>query len=189
MDLKIFKLKKSQLTKKDTKKIYNFLTNNIKNSVFSVFGHDFFLELLKFNYQDTFIIKKRGQIVSYISYINKINEDKMKKKLIFFILKNILLNLPLLILNYKMFFKIHEPPENHIQLIHLVIKIKKKENKIKSKLHKEIENLHQKIVNKKYKGVYAIYENKNIIASKYYRKSNFKIFKKNIFFSFVKKKF
>ena len=47
MDLKIFKLKKSQLTKKDTKKIYIFLTNNIKNSVFSVFGHDYFLELLK----------------------------------------------------------------------------------------------------------------------------------------------
>ncbi len=189
MDLKIFKLKKSQLTKKDTKKIYFFLINNIKNSVFSVFGHDYFLELLKFNYKDTFYIKKSGQIVSYISYINKINEDKMKKKLIFFILKNILLNLPILIFNYKIFFKIHEPPENYIQLIHLIIKIKGKENKIKLKLHKKIENLHKKIVNKKYQGVYAIYENKNIIAGKYYRKSNFKIYKKNIFFSFVKKKF
>jgi len=189
MDLKIFKLKKSQLTKKDTKKIYFFLINNIKNSVFSVFGHDYFLELLKFNYKDTFYIKKSGQIVGYISYIDKINEDKMKKKLIFFILKNILLNLPILIFNYKIFFKIHEPPENYIQLIHLIIKIKGKENKIKLKLHKKIENLHKKIVNKKYQGVYAIYENKNIIASKYYRKSNFKIYKKNIFFSFVKKKF
>ena len=189
MDLKIFKLKKNQLTKKGTKKIYFFLIDNIKNSVFSVFGHDYFLELLKFNYQDTFYIKKRGQIVSYISYIDKINENKMKKKLIFFILKNIVLNLPILIFNYKMFFKIHEPPENYIQLIHLIIKIKGKENKIKLKLHKKIENLHKKIVNKKYQGVYAIYENKNIIAGKYYRKSNFKIYKKNIFFSFVKKKF
>ena len=189
MDLKIFKLKKSQLTKKGTKKIYFFLIKNIKNSVFSIFGHNYFLELLKFNYQDTFYIKKRGQIVSYISYINKINEDKMKKKLLFFILKNILFNLPILILNYKIFFKIHEPPDNYIQLIHLVIKIKEKEKKIKLKLHKKIENLHQKIVYKKYQGVYAIYENKNIIASKYYRKTNFKIFKKNIFFSFVKKKF
>ena len=52
-----------------------------------------------------------------------------------------------------------------------------------------LENLHKKIANKKYQGIYAIYENKNVIASKYYRKSNFKIFKKNIFFSFVKKKF
>ena len=50
MDLKIFKLKKSQLTKKSTKSIYFFLINNIKNSVFSLFGHDYFLELLKFNY-------------------------------------------------------------------------------------------------------------------------------------------
>ena len=177
MNLKIFKVKKNQLTKKGTKKIYFFLINNIKNSVFSVFGHDYFLELLKFNYQDTFYIKKKGQIVSYISYIDKIKEDKMKKKLIF------------LIFNYKIFFKIHKPPENYIQLIHLIIKIKEKERKIKLKLHKKIENLHQKIVNKRYQGVYAIYENKNIIASKYYRKSNFKIFKKNIFFSFVKKKF
>lgn len=189
MNLKIFKVKKNQLTKKGTKKIYFFLINNIKNSVFSVFGHDYFLELLKFNYQDTFYIKKKGQIVSYISYIDKIKEDKMKKKLIFLIFKNILLNLPILIFNYKIFFKIHKPPENYIQLIHLIIKIKEKERKIKLKLHKKIENLHQKIVNKRYQGVYAIYENKNIIASKYYRKSNFKIFKKNIFFSFVKKKF
>ena len=189
MDLKIFKLKKNQLTKKGTKKIYFFLIDNIKNSVFSVFGHDYFLELLKFNYQDTFYIKKRGQIVSYISYIDKINEDKIKKKLLLFILKNIFLNLPILILNCKIFFKIHEPPDNYIQLIHLIIKIKEKKKKIKLKLHKKIENLHKQIVGKKYEGIYAIYENKNVIASKYYRKSNFKIFKKNIFFSFVKKKF
>ena len=189
MDLKIFKLKKNQLTKKGTKKIYFFLINNIKNSVFSVFGHDYFLELLKFNYQDTFYIKKKGQIVSYISYIDKINEDKMKKKLLFFILKNILFNLPILILNYKIFFKIHEPPDNYIQLIHLIIKIKEKKKKIKVKLHKKIEDLHIAIANRKYKGIYAIYENTNVIASKYYRKNNFKIFKKNIFFSFVKKKF
>ena len=134
MNLKIFKLKKSHLTKKGTKNIYFFLINNIKNSVFSVFGHDYFLKLLKLNYQDTFYIKKRGQIVSYISYINKINEDKMKKLLLFFILKNILFNLPILILNYKIFFKIHEPPNNYIQLIHLIIKIKEKEKKIKLKL-------------------------------------------------------
>ena len=127
--------------------------------------------------------------MSYISYIDKINEDKMKKKLIFLIFRNILSNLPILIFNYKIFFKIHEPPENYIQLIHLIIKIKGKENKIKLKLHKKIENLHKKIVKKKYQGVYAIYENKNVIASKYYRKSNFKVFRKNIFFSFVKKKF
>ncbi len=188
MNLKIFKLKKSQLTKKGTKKIYFFLISNIKNSVFSVFGHDYFLELLKSNYQHTFYIKKKGQIVSYISYMDKINEDKMKKKLIFLIFKNILSNLPKLIFNYKIFFKIHESPENYIQLIHLIIKLKKREGKIKLNLHKKIENLHQKVVNKRYRGVYAIYENKNIIANKFYRKSNFKIFKKNIFFSFVKKK-
>ena len=90
MDLKILRLKKSQLTKKGTKNLYSFLIKNIKNSVFSVFGHDYFLELLKFNYKDTFYVKKKGQIVSYISYIDKINEDKMKKKLIFFVLKNLL---------------------------------------------------------------------------------------------------
>jgi len=43
MNLKIHKIKKNKLTKKNTKNIYLFLTNNIKNSVFSIFGHDYFL--------------------------------------------------------------------------------------------------------------------------------------------------
>jgi hypothetical protein len=188
MNLKIHKIKKNKLTKKNTKNIYLFLTNNIKNSVFSIFGHDYFLELLKLNYQNTFYIKKNEQIVSYISYINKINENKLKKKLFFFILKNIFFNLPLLILNYQILFKIHTPPSKYIQLIHLVVKVNKTENKTKSFLHKKIEQLNKMVTYRKYKGVYAIYHNNNLIAARYYNKNNFKIFKKNLFYSFVKKK-
>jgi hypothetical protein len=103
-------------------------------------------------------------------------------------LKNIFLNLPLLILNYQIFFKHHMPPDNYIQLMHLVIKINKSEKKIKSFLNKKIEQLNQIVAYKKYNGIYAIYQNDNVIAAKYYSKNNFKIFKKNFFFSFVKKK-
>ena len=87
-----------------------------------------------------------------------------------------------------MFFKMHTPPNDYIQLFHLIVKVNKTEKKIKSILHKKIEHLNQMVSYKKYKGVYAIYQNNNVIAARYYDKNNFKIFKKNFFYTFVKKK-
>ena len=52
MTFKVYKLKKNQITIKESKKIFKFLSNNIKNSIFAVLGHEYFLELLKINYQN-----------------------------------------------------------------------------------------------------------------------------------------
>jgi hypothetical protein len=189
MNLKILRLKKSQITIKKTEKIFYFVTKNIKNSIFSVFGHVYFLELLKINYKNCFYIKKSNKIIGYVSYIDIKNESKMKKILIRFILKNFFKSIYLLILNFNFFFKMHTYPKKFIQLIHLVIKIEKKNNSIKKLLHKKINKLHKKILLPNYKGIYAMYENNNIIASKFYKKNNFKVFKSNFFYTFVKKEF
>ena len=187
MTLKVYKLKKNQVTIKESKKVFNFLSNNIKNSIFVVLGHEYFLELLKINYQNCFYIKKNNKIVSYISYINNEKEEKMKKILIKFLFKKFI-NIFLIIFNFKFFFKIHSPPTNFIQLVHLVIKLNKGDNNLKIQLHARINRLHQQVIISKYRGIYAAYDNKNIIASKYYKKNNFKVFKNNFFYTFVKKK-
>ena len=187
MNLKLYKLGK-KLTKNKINNIYLFLNENIKGSVFTIFGLNYFLKLLQINYQYSFYITHKKKIVSYVAYINKKNEIIMKKKLFLIILKNFIIFFPILVINYKFFFKIHQPPQGYIQLIHLIIKLEKRNKKLKSHLHKKVEYLNKKVSYKKYKGIYAIYENKNIVASKYYKKNNYKIFKKNIFFTFVKKK-
>ena len=187
MTLKVYQLKKNQVTIKESKKVFNFLSNNIKNSIFVVLGHEYFLELLKINYQNCFYIKKNNKIVSYISYINNEKEEKMKKILIKFLFKKFI-NIFLIIFNFKFFFKIHSPPANFIQLVHLVIKLNKSDNDLKIQLHARINRLHQQVIISKYRGIYAAYDNKNIIASKYYKKNNFKVFKNNFFYTFVKKK-
>ena len=187
MTFKVYKLRKNQVTIKQSKKIFNFLSNNIKNSIFAVLGHEYFLELLKINYQNCFYIKKNNKIVSYISYIDNKKEKEMKKILIKFLFKKFI-NIFLIIFNFKFFFKIHASPENFIQLVHLVIKLNKRNNNLKIKLHSKINKLHQRVITSKYQGIYAAYDNKNIIASKYYKKNNFKIFKNNLFYTFVKKK-
>jgi hypothetical protein len=70
----------------------------------------------------------------------------------------------------------------------LVIKLNKSDNDLKIQLHARINRLHQQVIISKYRGIYAAYDNKNIIASKYYKKNNFKVFKNNFFYTFVKKK-
>ena len=98
-------------------------------------------------------------------------------------------NLLVLFLNFKFFFKLHNQPKKFIQLMHLIIKLNINYNQNnKRKLKKIIENLHKQIIKSKYIGIYALYENVNLVAAKYYDKNNFQIFDKNFFYTFVKKK-
>lgn len=187
MTFKIYRLKKNKITLKKSKIIFNFLSTNIKNSIFTVLGHKYFLELLKINYQNCFYIKKNNKIIAYISYIDNKNEKKMKKILFIFCFKK-LINIFIIFFNFRFLFKIHLYPQNFIQLLHLVIKLDKRNNKLRNQLHLKINNLHERVILSKYRGVYSMYENKNIIASKYYKKNKFKIFKSNFFYTFVKKK-
>ena len=188
---KSFKVKKIRfidIGKKKSKFIYNYLIKNIKNTTFEAFGYNFFLESLKINYKDSFYIEYKNKIVSYISYINIENEKKLQNILIKELIKNPLRSFFRVLFNFKFFFKIHKKPKRYIQLLHLIIKFdfKKNQNE-KIKLNKEIDKLHKKITKSKYKGIYASFENKNLCATKYYKKNNYKIFYKNYFYSFVKK--
>ena len=56
--INIKKIKKSNINKKDCLKLYNFLTNNINDTTFKVFGYNFFLESLKINYENSYYIEK-----------------------------------------------------------------------------------------------------------------------------------
>ena len=186
---KINKLSSKDIGTKKSKKIYNFLVKNIKNTTFQAFGYNFFLSSLRINFKNTFYIEHNKKIVSYISYINQKNEKKIKKMLIKQIMENPLKNFLVILLNFKFFFKLHDQPKKFIQLMHLIIKLNINYNQNnKRKLNKIIENLHKQIIKSKYIGVYALYENVNLVAAKYYDKNNFKIFDKNFFYTFVKKK-
>ena len=184
---KIRKLIFKDIKNKKTKKIYDFLVENIKNTTFQTFGYNFFLDSLKINFKKTFYIEYNNKIVSYISYVDTKNESKIKKILIKNISKNFFKNLILVLINFKFFFKLHDQPKKFIQLMHLIIKFNKNKTD-KKKLNKKIENLHKKIVKNKYEGIYALFENKNLVADKYYKKNNFQVFNKNFFYTFVKKK-
>jgi hypothetical protein len=78
-------------------------------------------------------------------------------------------------------------PKNYIQLLHFIINksIVPKINKIIR--DKKIYELHKKFIKKEHKGIYAAYSNENIAAKKYYKKNNYILYSKNLFFSFVKK--
>ena len=187
--LKIKKITKSKINKKNCFKLYKFLINNISDTTFKIFGYSFFLESLKINFKNSYYIEKNKKIISYISYIDEINEKKIKRILISHLIKNPFKYVYTLIKNIKFFFKLHSHPKNFIQLMHLIIKLETKGNSIvKKKLNRMIESLHKKKINQSYKGIYAMYGNENFIAAKYYKKNMYKIYNKNYFYTFVKKK-
>ena len=109
---KIKKLSFKDIKSKKTKKIYDFLVGNIKNTTFQTFGYNFFLDSLKINFKKTFYIEYNNKIVSYISYVDTKNESKIKKILIKNISKNLFKNLLLVLINFKFFFKLHDQPKN-----------------------------------------------------------------------------
>tara|TARA_B100000900_G_scaffold354428_1_gene323125 strand:- start:2478 stop:3056 length:579 start_codon:yes stop_codon:yes gene_type:complete len=186
--LKIHRFNHQDLSHKNIKKIFKFLTQNIKNTTYQIFGYNFFFETFKLNYKNSFYITHNKKIISYISYVDIFNETKIKDILIKNIFKHPMKNFFLIFANIKFFFKIHKRPKKFIQLMHLIIKNNEKKNQnLKKRIHYEIEKLHRKVTNSKYSGIYASFENDNFAAAKYYKKNNFKVFKKNFFYSFVKK--
>ena len=164
---KLINLKNENLNKK----IFYFVTKNLKNTIFNFLGYEFYCKIyLKNNYQNIFFYKKKNQLEILISYIDLKTEKKIKKEII------------------KYLIKFSKNPNNFIQLLHLIINksIMTKANKIYR--NKQINELHKKFIRNKYKGIYATFDNENIAAKKYYEKNNYILYNKNLFFSFVKKK-
>jgi hypothetical protein len=181
---KLINLKNENLNKK----IFYFVTKNLKNTIFNFLGYEFYCEIyLKNNYQNIFFYKKKNQLEILISYIDLKTEKKIKKEIIKYLISNPI-KIILLLKNIKYFFKFSKNPNNFIQLLHLIINksIMTKANKIYR--NNQINELHKKFIRNKYKGIYATFDNENIAAKKYYEKNNYILYNKNLFFSFVKKK-
>ena len=169
------------------KKIYNFINENLDFSIFSFINYDDF-KIIYFNNNKRFIyinfVKKK--INCLITYLPEKNEQILKNYFINYLYKNPF-KLCIFLLNPKFFFKYIKPPKNYLQLFHFVhlnLKFIKRKKK-----YFAINNLHRNVIKERYKGIFVIYRNSNFIAKKYYFNNNFKIYKKNLFYSLAIKKF
>tara|TARA_B100000579_G_scaffold434070_1_gene454145 strand:- start:73 stop:639 length:567 start_codon:yes stop_codon:yes gene_type:complete len=167
--------------------IFQFIKKNIKYSIFKDLDFSFFNFYFEINYKNIFIIKNNKKIIGLISYINEKNQKILKKQIISNIIKKPF-SFFKIILSINYYFKSTNPPKNYLQLMHLILdkrilKITKKVNR-----DKKINELHKKVSSNKFKGIYASYRKNNLSAAMYYEKNNFKIFEKNPYFCFVKKK-
>ena len=175
--------KKKRITRK---KIYNLIIEKMKVSIFTFLNFSEF-EKIYFNKNKKFIYINfvNGKINCLLTYLPEKNQKILKNNLL-----NILFCSPLkffnLFLSPSNFFKNLEAPIDYLQLFHIInmnlIKIKKK------KKYNSINNIHKKLVKDKYKGVYVLYRNTNTVARKYYLNNNFKIYKRNLFFTLAVKK-
>lgn len=169
------------------KKIYHLIRKKIKLSIFSILNFKEF-EQIYFNINKDFIyidiVNKK--INCLLTYLPNKNEKIFKDYLLSILFKKPVKFL-IFFLSPSNLFKRIKPPIKYLQLFHIInvnlINIKKK------KKYNLINNLHRKVVNAKYKGVYVLYRNTNLIAKKYYLNNNFKIYKKNLFYSLAIKKF
>ena len=169
------------------KKIYNLIIEKMKLSVFTFLNFKEF-EKIYFNVNKEFIyidiVNKK--INCLLTYLPEKNEKILRDNLLSTLFKN-----PIQLLNFffnlSNLFKNIKPPIEYLQLFHIInVNLKKIKKKKKYSL---INNLHRKVIKGKYKGIYVIYRNTNFIAKKYYYNNNFKIYKKNLFYSLAVKKF
>ena len=169
------------------KNIYRLIVKYLNFSIFSFYNFREF-EKIYFNKNKKYIyinyVEKK--INCLITYLPIENENKLKKNLFNFLLKNSF-KFIFFILNPINFFKNINPPKDYLQLFHLINLNLKYMNKIKK--YKAINKLHKKVIKGKYKGIYVIYKNTNLIAKKYYFNNGYKLFKKNFFYSLATKSF
>jgi hypothetical protein len=170
------------------KKIFTFITKNIKNTIFDILEYKFYRKIyLENNYKNIFFYKKKNKLLILICYINLRSQLELKKEIIKYLIFNPI-KIILFLKNIKFLFKSTESPKNYIQLLHLIIKKSRIPITDKIFVSQKIHALHKSFLSNKYKGIYATYSNKNIAAKKYYEKNKYVLYKKNLFFSFVKKK-
>ena len=131
-----------------------------------------------------FFYKYKKKILILVSYIDEKSEFKLKIEII----KYLILRprkFILLLKNISYFFKLIKYPKNFIQLLHFIIN-KSPVIKINKKIRdKKINHLHKKFISDKYQGIFAIYNNENLAANKYYKKNKFIFFNRNLFYSCV----
>jgi len=187
--MNFIEIKNSKKFKKNYSIFFDFINFNIQDSIFKLFGFNFFLDFLKINYSKSFYIERNKRIIAYISYIDSFSERKLKNLIIKFINRKPFFLLLIVLRNSNFFFKFHKPPTNYLQLMHLIINLNNYENNfLRKKIYLKIDSLNKKICKlNKFKGIYAMYHRKNNRAANYYKKNNYILYNKNFFFYFVKK--
>lgn len=186
--MKFIRINKKQKNFRKTRKdIFLFIINNMDQTIFEIFGYNFFKIYFNLNYNNNYILYNNKKITGLISYIelNKIN--KLKKEALIFIIKNPFLLLKI-IPKFYIFFKSKINPKKYLQLLHLILNKNILKSNSKRNRDRSINDLHKKIIANRFFGIYASYSKKNYIAENYYKKNKYIIFDENIFFKFVKKK-
>ena len=169
------------------KKLFSLIKDNLNFSIFSLLSFKDFKKIyLNINKKLIYINFVEDKISCLMTYLTKENEKLLKNYLLIFFLKNPIKFLIFLI-NPINFFKNISPPDNYLQLFHFVnlnlqIITKKKKYYFINKVHKFV-------IKNDYEGIYVIFKNNNYRAKKYYKNNNFKIYKKNLFYSLALKKF
>ena len=178
--------KKQKSFYKLRKKIFLFIINNIDQTIFEIFGYDFFKIYFNLNYKNNYILYNKNKIIGLVSYIELNKIHQLKKEAIFYIIKNPFLLLKI-IPRFYIFFKSKNNPSNYLQLLHLILDKNILKNISKKNRDKSINTLHKKVVMNKFLGIYASYSRKNYVAESYYKKNKYEIFDENFFYKFVKK--
>ena len=83
--MKFYKFSNKKIKKKNlNKKLFFFICDNIKGSIFQLLGYEFFLNFyLKNNLDYIYISTNKSNLVSLVSYITIKKEKRVKKKYIF----------------------------------------------------------------------------------------------------------
>ena len=193
----IVKRKNLLLVNKKTisKKIFEILIRKIPNSIFSKLNYNFLKKIIEKKIINLYVIKDQRKIFSLVTTVSYDNYNLLKKKIFIFLI----LNPHIIFLNFKYFFNINNRDsneinlkykKNYLHLLHLVILRNKKLNK-NLKLKDELMSFFYKKILKKNnaKLFYLCYERSNLKAHNYYKRNNFRIYKKNADVIFIEKKF
>ena len=186
--MKFKKIKKKQKNFNPIrKKIFLFIIKNINKTIFHILGYNFFKIYFDINFNNNYIVFNKSKIVGLVSYISPKKINLLKKKAIFFILKNPFL-LFRIIPSFYIFLQGKKSPRSYLQVLHLILKKNILKNTSKKNRDQKINYLHKKITINRYSGIFACYSRDNYVAEKYYKKNKYIIFDENFFFKFVKKK-
>lgn len=169
------------------KKIYDLIIKHLNHSIFKFLDFKNFKKIyFNSNKNLIFVNFLNNKLNCLITYLPKKEEARLKKFLLIYMLKN-----PskffFFLINPINFFKEIKPPKNYLQLFHFINLNLRFINKKKKYFF--INRIHKKVCYNKYKGIYVIYKNSNLNAHKYYMNNNFRIYKKNIFYSLAIRKF
>ena len=176
-------------------KIFSVIKKKIPASVFCVLEFEFFKDLINQKLINIFYLTKNNKIAAIITVIKHKNFINLKKKIIFYLLKNphkIFFHFKTLFNTFK-----RDGAENnftisddYLHLLHLIIKkemfyknsLKEKDNLINFFFKKIVKNFNAKYF-------YLCYEKSNIKAHKFYKRNKFKIYETTNNAIFVKKRF